>query len=79
MGGTPCRLKIIMNGARVALLSDVLGSHVSEEGVEIDDDYGYKIAEHLNAAEDSVNKATHAFLESQGYHGPYDHSLNFEE
>jgi hypothetical protein len=78
MGGTPCKTKIILNGARTQSNLEHLCYAIQEEGVTIPDDAGYEIVEQLNIAEDATNRATRLFLESQGFTGPFDHSLNIK-
>lgn len=75
MGGRPCMEKIILNSGGIANQAILLNSRVQAPGIEISDDKGYEIVKHLNAAEDAVFQATRIFLESQGYDGPWPHSL----
>lgn len=85
MGGTPCRAKIILNGARIQAELKILCYQIQEEGsLPIPDDIAYKMVELLNEAEDNACKATRLWLESQGFHGTeeqggWPHSLDFKK
>ena len=79
MGGLPCKEKIILNGGCIASTLEYLCDRVVAPGtVELSEDAGYKMVELLNTAEDAVFQAQRVWLESQGFEGPWPHSLNFE-
>lgn len=76
MGGQPCRLKLLMDGARLQAATKVLRANLPF--AELTDEQAYEIITYLNDAEDAVDKATASLLTSQGYNGPLPHSLTFE-
>lgn len=77
MGGASCKLKIIMNGATIQSELNKLCYMVDEIPYEtFPDQEGLKMVELLNRAEDIVFRAKRVFLESQGFHGPWPHSLS---
>lgn len=73
MGGQSCKLKIILNGDTIQSELRSLCYEVKEH--EIDDTAGYKMVDLLNKAEDLVFQAKRIWLESQGFTGPFPHSL----
>lgn len=75
MGGQACATKIILNGDTIQSELKALCYQVQETREELPDDVGYRMVEYLNAAEDLVFKAKRAYLESQGFEGPWPHSL----
>lgn len=77
MGGTPCKAKIILNGARIQDELERLCYQIQEsDSIPIPDDTGYKMVELLNDAEDKVFQVTRLWLESQGFKGPWPHALS---
>lgn len=77
MGGQACKLKTILNGETIQSELKSLCYQVSE--LPLTDDAGYKMVELLNKAEDCVFKAKRVWLESQGFQGPWPHSLAKEK
>lgn len=75
MGGNPCRYKILLNGGTIQSELHQLCYQVDDEALLLPDDVGYKMVEYLNQAEDLVFKTKRLFLESQGFKGPWPHSL----
>lgn len=73
MGGFPCHAKQILNGRTIINETTELLKMLDD--ASMDDDYGYKIVDYLNAAEDAVFGAKRMFLESQGFKGPFPKSL----
>jgi len=73
MGGQQCKLKIILNGDTIQSETKALCYQLQE--LPLDDATGYKIVELFNKAEDAVMKAKRVWLESQGFNGPWPHSL----
>jgi len=70
-------LKIILNGGVVESVAHKLCYAVEETPADaIDYDYGIKIVEQLNKAEDAMFAAQRLFLESQDFHGPWPKSLS---
>lgn len=85
MGGQACRLKVILNGAIIQDTLERLCYEIKEpDSLPIDDEYGYKMVELLNDAEDKVFKAVRLWLESQGFtgsaeQGGWPHALDFKK
>lgn len=82
MGGQPCYYKLLMNGTTIALESEkivAMVEKIQEEGGTIDDEYGYKMVEELNLAENAVFRAKTALARSQGFDGPFPHSMSEDE
>lgn len=79
MGGTPCKAKIILNGATIQNELNEICYYIQEskDFVEFSDDAGYKMVEHLNEAEDLIFKFKRLFLESQNFSGPWPHALKW--
>lgn len=76
MGAAACKAKAILNGSAVQDGASSLCYLVEEtEYNALTDDQWTAVIKHLNAAEDSVNKAKRAFLEALGYTGPWPKSL----
>jgi hypothetical protein len=76
MGGTACKAKVILNGGAVQDGANRLCYAVEEtEYSALTDKQWTTIIEHLNVAEDSVNKAQRAYLEALGFTGPWPASL----
>lgn len=76
MGGSACKAKVILNGGAVQDIANRLCYVVDETEYDaLTDEQWIKIIEHLNAAEDSMNKATRTFLESMGFAGPWPKAL----
>lgn len=75
MGGLPCKQKIILNGRTIQSELEALCYQI-QELKDLDDAVGYKLVDYLNAAEDLVFKAKRVYLESQGFSGPWPHSLD---
>lgn len=76
MGGGPCRAKALLNG--LTIQNEVEGLTFAIQQVEPDETnvkLWYAIVEHLNAAEDAVFKAKRCFLQTQGFDGPWPHSM----
>lgn len=73
MGGSSCKLKIILNGGTIQDELNRLMPLVDK--YDIDDAVGYKMVEMLNEAEDLVIKAKRCWLESQGFSGPFPKSM----
>lgn len=74
MGGLPCKQKIILNGLTIQSELHALCYQV-EQLKDLDDTTGYEIVGYLNHAENLVFAAKRAYLESQGFHGPWPKSL----
>lgn len=76
MGAHACKAKAILNGGAVqdgaANLCYLIGE---TEYAALTDDQWIAVIKHLNAAEDSVNKAQRTFLEALGFTGPWPNSL----
>lgn len=76
MGGTACKAKVILNGGAVESGAHNLCYLVDETDYDaLTDEQWTSVIKHLNAAEESVNKAQRAFLDALGYAGPLPHSL----
>lgn len=75
MGGESCKLKIILNGGTIQNELREICYHIQENNVTIPDDAGYKMVEMLNEAENLIFKFKRAYLESQGFGGPWPHAL----
>lgn len=76
MGGAACKAKVILNGGAVQDLANRLCYVVDETEYDtLTDEQWTATIKHLNAAEDSMNKATRAFLEGLGFNGPWPNSL----
>lgn len=76
MGGIACKEKIILNGGTIESEVNQLCYRIQEpEAIELSEDSGYKMVELLNTAEDCVFQAKRIWLESQGFAGPWPHSL----
>lgn len=78
MGGTSCKLKIILNGGTIESELHNLCYQIQRDDAIIPDDVGYKMVGYLNQAEDLVFKAKRAYLESQGFTGPFPHAMDFK-
>lgn len=76
MGGQPCKAKALLNGRTIQSESGFLIEMLQGPDVDLPDVPGYEIVRHLNAAEDAVFKAKRIFLETQGFKGPWPHSLS---
>lgn len=77
MGGAACKAKVILNGGAVQDGAANLCYLVEEtEYTALTDDQWTAVIKHLNAAEDSVNKAQRTFLEALGFTGPWPKSLS---
>lgn len=74
MGAGACKLKIILNGSTIQNELRDLCYEVKASD-PIDDKIGYQMVELLNTAEDAVFQAKRLWLESQGFNGPWPHSL----
>ncbi len=78
MGGLPCKEKIILNGGDIGHFAEQLCYRIQAPGtVEINEDDGYAIIKHMNAAEDELCKAKAIWLKTQGYDGPLPHALSW--
>lgn len=76
MGGISCKAKVILNGGAVGSLANELCYVVDETEYDtLTDEQWTAVIEQLNAAEDSMHKATRAFLEGLGYAGPWPKSM----
>ncbi len=79
MGGQACKEKIILNGGTIEFETSQLVRRVDHPDTKaLSDDDGYKMVELLNTAEDCIFKAKYIWLESQGFAGPWPHSLSDE-
>lgn len=78
MGGRACDLKIILNGGTIQSELEQLCYLIQKAEEPVPEEAGYKMVEYLNHAEDLVFKAKRAYLESQGFTGPFPHSLDFK-
>lgn len=76
MGGQACKVKIILNGGTIESEVHALCYQIQES--DISDEVGYEIVEYLNHAENLIFGAKHIFLKSQGFNGPWPHSLSFK-
>lgn len=77
MGGQSCKLKTILNGGMVQAAAEQLCYMVEEIPYEsFPEDAGLKAVALLNEAEDALFKAQRVILESQGFTGPFPHSLS---
>ncbi len=77
MGSAACKAKVILNGGAVQDAASRLCYSVEETAYDsLTDEQWTAIIKHLNAAEDSMNKATRAFLESLGFTGPWPKALS---
>lgn len=77
MGGQSCKLKVILNGGMVESAAANLCYMVDEIPYEdFPEEAGLKAVALLNQAEDAVFKAQRIILESQGFKGPWPHSLS---
>lgn len=76
MGGLPCKEKVILNGGCISSTLEYLCNRIKEPSIVIPDDAGNKMVEMLNTAEDLVFKVERLYLESQGFTGPWPHSLS---
>lgn len=76
MGGAACKAKAVLNGGAVEDGAARLCYLIDEtEYSTLTDEQWTAVIKHLNAAEDSVNKAQREFLESLGFTGPWPNSL----
>lgn len=76
MGGQSCKLKAILNGGMVQSATEQLCYMIEEIPYDnFPEDAGLKAVALLNQAEDAVFKAQRIMLESQGFKGPWPHSL----
>lgn len=67
---------MILNGGAVLDGANRLCYLVEEtDYTALTDDQWIGVIRHLNAAEDSVNRAQRSFLESLGFNGPWPNSL----
>lgn len=76
MGGPPCKAKALLNG--LTIQNEVEALMFSIEQVTPDELYEklwYAVVENLNYAEDAVFRAKRCFLETQGFNGPWPHSM----
>lgn len=76
MGGMPCKAKALMNG--LTIQNEVEALMFSIEQVTPNDadlKSWYAVVEHLNSAEDAVFRAKRCFLQTQGFDGPWPHSM----
>lgn len=78
MGGQSCKLKIILNGGTIENELHEICYNIQENDVVIPDDAGYKMVEYLNQAEDLIFKFKRAYLESQGFTGPFPHAMDYK-
>lgn len=77
MGGVACKAKVILNGGDVQDGASRLCYLVEETDYSaLTEDQWLNIVKHLNAAEDSVDRAKRSFLESLGFNGPWPKSLS---
>jgi hypothetical protein len=77
MGGQSCKAKVILNGGAVQDSANRLCYQVEEtEYTALTDEQWTSVIKHLNAAEESVNKAQRAYLEALGFTGPWPKSLS---
>lgn len=76
MGALACKQKIIQNGGTIADELNRICYQIQEpEFVLFTDPQGYEMVRLLNDAEDLVFQFKRVFLESQGFDGPWPHSL----
>lgn len=77
MGGQSCKLKVILNGGMVESAAANLCYMVDEIPYEsFPETDGLRVVALLNEAENAVFKAQRIMLESQGFKGPWPHSLS---
>lgn len=76
MGGSSCRLKILINSNMIESVIDGVCCQIQEPGYEGDYDSELKMIDYLNEMEDMAFKFQRVFLESQGYKGPWPKAMN---